>query len=60
MGSTEQDDVATRGGKRLSAESYKEALLSAGSEKGGRKEDMGVSADRITLLAHGEIDSRYV
>ena len=51
--------MAVRGVKRVSAESYKEVLLSVGSEKGGRKESMGVSADRRTLLPLGKIDGRY-
>ena len=59
MGCTQQDDVAVREGKKISVESYKEALLSAGSEKGGRKEVLGVSVDKRTLLAQREIDGKY-
>ena len=47
-----------REGKRISADSYKDVLLSAGSEKGGRKENLGVSVDKRTLLFQREIDGR--
>ena len=59
LGSKAQADVAAKGGKVVAAESYKEALLSAGSEKGGRKEVTGLTADKISFLAYGKVEGKY-
>ena len=52
LGNKNQDDVAARRGKEVSAQSYKDALLSAGSEQEGRKEVTGLANDKISLLAN--------
>ena len=55
----ERVDVMARGGKVNSVDSYKEALISAGSEKGGRKEVTGLKSDNSSFLGQGEVDGRY-
>ena len=51
LGRRKHTDVAAREGQVVSAVSYKEVLVSAGSEKEGKKEVMGATDEKILRLA---------
>ena len=57
--SSEKSDMAASRGKVGPAQSYKEILLSAVSEKGGREVDTGLTTDCILPVAHGDFDRRH-
>ena len=59
LGSTKKSYVAERERKVSSVQSYKEILLSAVLEKGGREDEVGLIADSFSPFSHGQIEGRY-
>ena len=59
FGHTDKADEAEREGKATSAKSYKGALLSVGSDMGGRKKDTVLTTDKISSSSSNRVEDRW-